>query len=80
MPSWSEVAVAAIAGEGAARMPVRRSCSRRNDVGWTISSVAACYRVGEAMGSTEFNELDGEPDRVSQAVGRVARNAADRAA
>ena len=42
----------------------------------TIPSVAACYWVGEAMGSTDFKELDPVPDKVQQTAEMVAGNAA----
>jgi hypothetical protein len=35
-----------------------------NDVGWTIPAVAACYWVGEAMGSIDFKDLDKTPGTV----------------
>jgi hypothetical protein len=77
MPSYGKVAVAAIVGneDGA------HSCSAQlfqalNDVGWTIPAVAACYWVGEAMGSTDFKDLDRIPDKVTETAGMVAANAA----
>ena len=43
---------------------------------WTIPAVAACYWVGEAMGSTDFKDLEHRPRKVSQTAGMVAANAA----
>ena len=47
-----------------------------NDVGWTIPAVAACYWVGEAMGSTDFKDLDETPKMVTKTAKMVAGNAA----
>ena len=46
-----------------------------NDVGWTIPAVAACYWVGEAMGSTDFKDLDETPEMVAKTAKMVAENA-----
>ena len=47
-----------------------------NDTGWTIPAVAACYWVGEAMGSVDFRDLAETPDKVLKTAGLVASNAA----
>jgi hypothetical protein len=47
-----------------------------NDVGWTIPAVAACYWVGEAMGSVDFKDLKATPKKVTETAGMVAANAA----
>ena len=47
-----------------------------NDVGWTIPAVAACYWVGEAMGSIDFKDLPETPEKVLQTANTVAGNAA----
>src|SRR3546814_7716715 len=52
MPSYSKVAVVAIVGnEDGAHAISAQLFQALNDVGWPISAVAACYWVGEAMGS-----------------------------
>lgn len=77
MPSWSKVAVAAIVGnEDGAHMSSAQLFQSLNDTGWTIPSVAACYWVGEAMGSTDFKDLERTPDKVTQTAAMVAGNAA----
>lgn len=77
MPSYSKVAVAAIVGnEDGAHWASSQLFQSLNDTGWTIPSVAACYWVGEAMGSTDFKDLDPVPDKVDQTAGMVASNAA----
>ncbi len=77
MPSWSKVAVAAIVGnEDGAHMSSAQLFQSLNDTGWTIPSVAACYWVGEAMGSTDFKDLERTPDKVTQTAAMLAGNAA----
>lgn len=77
MPSYGKVAVAAIVGnEDGAHFSSAQLFQSLNDTGWTIPAVAACYWVGEAMGSTDFKELDDVPDKVSQTAAMVAGNAA----
>ncbi|MBN8809473.1 MAG: NAD(P)H-dependent oxidoreductase [Sphingomonas sp.] len=77
MPSYSKVAVAAIVGnEDGAHFVSAQLFQSLNDVGWTIPSVAACYWVGEAMGSTDFKDLKETPDKVAKTATMVAANAA----
>ena len=47
-----------------------------NDTGWTIPAGAACYWVGEAMGSTDFKEFAETPDAVTETAQMCAINAA----
>ncbi|MBX3592970.1 NAD(P)H-dependent oxidoreductase [Sphingomonas sp.] len=77
MPSSGKVAVAAIVGnEDGAHFSAAQLFQALNDVGWTIPAVAACYWVGEAMGSTDFQDLDETPDKVRATAAMVAGNAA----
>lgn len=77
MPSYGKVAVAAIVGnEDGAHACSAQLFQALNDVGWTIPAVAACYWVGEAMGSKDFKEFDKPPKKVTQTAGMVASNAA----
>ncbi|WP_121118176.1 flavodoxin family protein [Croceibacterium ferulae] len=77
MPSYGKVAVAAIVGnEDGAHFSTAQLFQSLNDTGWTIPAVAACYWVGEAMGSTDFKDLDAVPDKVSETAAMVAGNAA----
>lgn len=81
MPSYGKVAVAAIVGnEDGAHFSSAQLFQALNDVGWTIPAVAACYWVGEAMGSTDFKDLDKTPDKVTKTAKMVAANAAHLAA
>lgn len=77
MPSYSKVAVVAIVGnEDGAHNASSQIFQALNDVGWTIPAVAACYWVGEAMGSVDFKDLDHRPRKVTQTAKMVAANAA----
>lgn len=77
MPSYGKVAVAAIVGnEDGAHFSSAQIFQALNDVGWTIPAVAACYWVGEAMGSTDFKDLGKVPEMVEKTAKMVAGNAA----
>lgn len=77
MPSYSKVAVAAIVGnEDGAHFSSAQLFQALNDVGYTIPAVAACYWVGEAMGSTDFQDLDKTPKKVKETAAMVAGSAA----
>ena len=77
MPSYGKVAVAAIVGnEDGAHWASSQLFQSLNDLGWTIPAVAACYWVGEAMGSTDFKDLDEVPEKVAKTAAMVAGNAA----
>jgi multimeric flavodoxin WrbA len=77
MPSYGKVAIAAIVGnEDGAHGSSAQVFQALNDVGWTIPAVAACYWVGEAMGSTDFKDLPRTPDKVTETATMVAANAA----
>jgi multimeric flavodoxin WrbA len=77
MPSTGKVAVVAIVGnEDGAHAVTAQLLQGLNDVGWTVPAACACYWVGEAMGSTDFNELERVPDKVAETAPTVASNAA----
>lgn len=77
MPSFGKVAVAAIVGnEDGAHLATSQLFQALNDTGWTIPASAACYWVGEAMGSKDFKEFEQTPDKVSETAAMVASNAA----
>ena len=76
MPSYGKVVVAAIVGnEDGAHFCSAQIFQALNDVGWTIPAVAACYWVGEAMGSSDFKDLDEVPEMVTKTAAMVAANA-----
>lgn len=77
MPSFGKVAVAAIVGnEDGAHWSSAQIFQSLNDVGFTIPAGAACYWVGEAMGSVDFKDLDKTPDKVLETAAMTASNAA----
>ena len=77
MPSYSKVAVVAIVGnEDGAHHSFAEIAQSLNDTGWTLPAVAACYWVGEAMGSVDFKDLKTTPKKVAQTAKMVAGNAA----
>lgn len=77
MPSYSKVAVAAIVGnEDGAHWSSSQLFQSLNDTGWTIPAVAACYWVGEAMGSKDFKDFENTPKKVTETAKMVAANAA----
>ncbi|MBX3478898.1 MAG: NAD(P)H-dependent oxidoreductase [Caulobacter sp.] len=77
MPSYGKVAVCAVVGnEDGAHAVSSQVFQALNDVGWTIPAIAACYWVGEAMGSTDFKDLKSTPEAVSKTAAMVADNAA----
>lgn len=81
MPSYGKVAVAAIVGnEDGAHWSSSQIFQSLNDTGFTIPAVAACYWVGEAMGSVDFKDLDKTPEKVTETAKMVASNAAHLAA
>ena len=77
MPSYGKVAVAAIVGnEDGAHFCSAQMFQALNDVGWTIPAAAACYWVGEAMGSVDFKDLKTTTKKVKETAEMVASNAA----
>lgn len=77
MPSYSKVAVAAVVGnEDGAHHVCAELFQSLNDTGWTIPAVAGCYWVGEAMGSTDFKDLEHRPRMITKTASMVASNAA----
>lgn len=76
MPSFGKVVVAAIVGnEDGAHWSTAQLFQSLNDTGWTIPATAACYWVGEAMGSVDFKDLPKTPDKVTETAKIVASNA-----
>lgn len=77
MPSYGKLAVAAIVGnEDGAHWSSAQLFQSLNDTGWTIPAGAACYWVGEAMGSVDFKDLDETPEKVTETAKMAASNAA----
>lgn len=75
MVSYGRVAAVAVVGnEDGAHHVCAELYQALNDVGFTIAPNAVAYWVGEAMGSTNFSDLEHIPETVTKAVDMVARN------
>ncbi|MDZ4382561.1 MAG: flavodoxin family protein [Parvibaculum sp.] len=77
MASYGRVAAVAVVGnEDGAHHVSAELYQALNDVGFSLAPNAVCYWVGEAMGGTDFKDLDKVPDAVSSAAKMLARNTA----
>ena len=77
MVSYGIVAAVAVVGnEDGAHHVSAEVYQALNDVGFTIPANAVAYWVGEAMGSTNFVDLEKVPEVVTKSVAMLARNAA----
>jgi multimeric flavodoxin WrbA len=77
MVSFGRVAVLAVVGnEDGAHHVSAEMYQALSDVGFTIPANATTYWVGEAMGGTDYNDLDATPESVASNTTVVARNAA----
>lgn len=71
------VAVTVVVGnEDGAHAITAHSFQGLNDVGFSIPSQGGVYWNGEAMHTTDYNELDETPEKVATTIQSVARNAA----
>jgi multimeric flavodoxin WrbA len=77
MVSYGRVAAVAVVGnEDGAHHVSAEVYQALNDVGFTIPANAVAYWVGEAMGSTNFVDLERVPAVVTTSVEMLARNTA----
>ncbi len=77
MVSYGKVAAVAIVGnEDGAHHVSAEVFQAVNDVGFTIPANAVAYWVGEAMGSTNFIDLEEIPEEVETMIAMLARNTA----
>lgn len=77
MVSYGKVAAVAVVGnEDGAHHVSAELYQALNDVGFTIAANAVAYWVGEAMGSTNFVDLDEVPEVVTTSVEMLVRNTA----
>jgi multimeric flavodoxin WrbA len=77
MISFDRVALVAVVGnEDGAHHVSAELFQALNDVGYTIPASGVTYWVGEAMGRTDYMDLEKTPDKVASTTGTVARNAA----
>ncbi len=75
-PTFGKVAIPAVVGnEDGAHHVHAQLCQGLVDVGFTIPAGSPPYWVGEAMGSTDFKDLDATPDPVRETIRTVASNA-----
>lgn len=75
MVSYGRVAAVAVVGnEDGAHHVSAEIYQALNDVGFTLAPNAVAYWVGEAMGSTNFVDLEDIPEAVATAVDMLARN------
>lgn len=75
MVSYGRVAAVAVVGnEDGAHHISADLFQAMNDVGFTLAPKAVAYWVGEAMGSTDFKDLDEVPEAVSSAIRMLVRN------
>ena len=77
MVSYGKVAAVAVVGnEDGAHHVSAEVYQALNDVGFTIPANAVAYWVGEAMGSTNFVDLEKTPEEVETMISMLARNTA----
>lgn len=75
-PTFGKVAIPAVVGnEDGAHHVHAQLCQGLVDVGFTIPAGSPPYWVGEAMGSTDFKDLEATPDPVRETIRTVASNA-----
>lgn len=75
MPTADRVALVAVVGnEDGAHHVGAELYQGLGDVGFTIPANAQAYWVGEAMGSTDFRDLDQVPEKVASMVGVAVAN------
>lgn len=73
-------AVAVVGNEDGAHHTSAELFQALNDVGFTLPAAAVTYWVGEAMGSTDYQDLDETPEATAGTTATLARNAAHLAA
>ena len=75
MLTFDKVAAVAVVGnEDGAHHVVAETLQALNDTGFSIAANAGTYWVGEAKGSTDYNDLDETPDDVASTNRTVAAN------
>ncbi|MFP7722377.1 flavodoxin family protein [Lysobacter sp. A3-1-A15] len=76
-PTFGKVALAAVVGnEDGAHHCCAEIYQALADVGFTLPAASPPYWVGEAMGSTDYQDLARTPDKVAQTIRTSASNAA----
>lgn len=80
LTSGKVAAVAVVGNEDGAHHVSAEVYQALSDVGFTIPANAVTYWVGEAMQSTDYKELDPEPEKTAATTRTLAANAAHLAA
>lgn len=74
---YGKVAVVAVVGnEDGAHKITADAYQALNDVGFTIPAQGGVYWNGEAMHTTDYNDLDSTPEQVASTMSSLAANAA----
>ncbi|MEU4343416.1 NAD(P)H-dependent oxidoreductase [Nocardia sp. NPDC023852] len=68
--------VAVVGNEDGAHKIVADLSQGLNDIGFTIPAQGCTYWNDQAMGGTDYQDLDSVPEAVASATGALARNAA----
>ncbi|WP_149204960.1 flavodoxin family protein [Actinotalea subterranea] len=77
MLTWGKVALVAVVGnEDGAHHVSAEVFQALDDVGFTLPAGAVTYWVGEAMGSVDYKDLEGIPEKVATTTATAASNAA----
>lgn len=69
-------AVAVVGNEDGAHHVSAEVFQALSDVGFTIPANAVTYWVGEAMGGTDYQDLEEKPEKTQQTTRTLAANAA----
>jgi multimeric flavodoxin WrbA len=76
-PTFGKVGVAVVVGnEDGAHHVTAELYQALTDFGFTIPGGSSAYWVGEAMGSTNYLELENRSEKLQQTIRTLARNAA----
>lgn len=76
MSMTDKVALVGVVGNEDGAHHVTAECLQAlNDVGFSIAANAGAYWVGEAMGSTDYNDLEETPGSTGSAIDTAAENA-----
>lgn len=76
-PTFGKVAIVGVVGnEDGAHHVTAELYQALADVGFTIPGGSSAYWVGEAMGSTDYKDLQQTPDKVQRTIATLASNAA----
>ncbi len=77
MIAFDRVACTTVVGnEDGAHAVFAQVAQALSDIGFTVPASGSAYWTGEAMGSTDFNDLETVPEPVTQSLQTLAANAA----